>query len=191
MIRREAEHAREGRPAHIMAKMNSLCDKEIITALYEASCAGVRVEMIIRGICCLKAGVPGLSENISVRSIVGNFLEHSRIFYFFNDGSPEVYMGSADWMPRNLDRRVEIMFPVEDDVLREKVIHILEVELEDNVKAHILQPDGSYEKEDKRGKVLVNSQEQFCREAVLMAQESADGEDPARSRVFKPVMSSN
>ena len=170
MIRREAEHAREGRHAHIMAKMNSLCDKEI---------------------CCLKAGVPGLSENISVRSIVGNFLEHSRIFYFFNDGSPEVYMGSADWMPRNLDRRVEIMFPVEDDVLREKVIHILEVELEDNVKAHILQPDGSYEKEDKRGKVLVNSQEQFCREAVLMAQESADGEDPARSRVFKPVMSSN
>ncbi|MFR2691539.1 MAG: hypothetical protein ACLTBV_10800 [Enterocloster bolteae] len=102
MIRREAEHAREGRPAHIMAKMNSLCDKEIITALYEASCAGVKVEMIIRGICCLKAGVPGLSENISVRSIVGNFLEHSRIFYFFNDASPEVYMGSADWMPRNL-----------------------------------------------------------------------------------------
>lgn len=191
MIRREAEHAREGRPAHIMAKMNSLCDKEIITALYEASCSGVKVEMIIRGICCLKAGVPGLSENISVRSIVGNFLEHSRIFYFFNDASPEVYMGSADWMPRNLDRRVEIMFPVEDEVLREKVIHILEVELEDNVKAHILQPDGSYEKEDKRGKVLVNSQEQFCREAILMAKESADQEDPARSRVFKPVMSSN
>ena len=191
MIRREAEHAREGRPAHIMAKMNSLCDKEIITALYEASCAGVKVEMIIRGICCLKAGVPGLSENISVRSIVGNFLEHSRIFYFFNDASPEVHMGSADWMPRNLDRRVEIMFPVEDEVLREKVIHILEVELEDNVKAHILQPDGSYEKEDKRGKVLVNSQEQFCREAILMAKESADQEDPARSRVFKPVMSSN
>ncbi len=191
MIRREAEHAREGRPAHIMAKMNSLCDKEIITALYEASCAGVKVEMIIRGICCLKAGVPGLSENISGRSIVGNFLEHSRIFYFFNDASPEVYMGSADWMPRNLDRRVEIMFPVEDEVLREKVIHILEVELEDNVKAHILQPDGSYEKEDKRGKVLVNSKEQFCREAILMAKESADQEDPARSRVFKPVMSSN
>ncbi len=191
MIRREAEHARNGKPAHIMAKMNSLCDKEIITALYEASCAGVKIEMIIRGICCLKAGVPGLSENISVRSIVGNFLEHSRIFYFFNDASPEVYMGSADWMPRNLDRRVEIMFPVEDEILREKVIHILEVELEDNVKAHILQPDGSYEKEDKRGKVLVNSQEQFCREAILMAKESADQEDPARSRGFKPVMSSN
>ena len=169
MIRREADHAREGRPAHIMAKMNSLCDKEIITALYEASCAGVKIEMIIRGICCLKAGVPGLSENISVRSIVGNFLEHSRIFYFLNDGSPEVYMGSADWMPRNLDRRVEIMFPVENEELRENVIHILELELEDNVKAHILQPDGTYEKEDKRGKVLVNSQEQFCREAMAAA----------------------
>ncbi len=152
-----------------MAKMNSLCDKEIITALYEASCAGVKIELIIRGICCLRAGVAGLSENIAVRSIVGNFLEHSRIFYFLNDGSPEVYMGSADWMPRNLDRRVEIMFPVEDEDLKEKVIHILEVELEDNVKAHILQPDGTYEKEDKRGKVLVNSQAQFCREAIMMA----------------------
>ena len=190
MIRREAGHARAGKPAHIMAKMNSLCDKEIITALYEASCAGVKIDMIIRGICCLKAGVPGLSENISVRSIVGNFLEHSRIFYFLNDGSPEVYMGSADWMPRNLDRRVEIMFPVENEILREQVIHILELELEDNVKAHILQPDGTYEKEDKRGKVLVNSQDQFCREAIMMAKEFMVEEDPARARVFRPVESS-
>ena len=190
MIHREAAHAREGRPAHIMAKMNSLCDKEIITALYEASCAGVKIEMIIRGICCLKAGVPGLSENIQVRSIVGNFLEHSRIFYFLNDGSPEVYMGSADWMPRNLDRRVEIMFPVENEELRGKVIHILELELEDNVKAHILMPDGTYEKEDKRGKVLVNSQEQFCREAIQLAKESQAVEDPSKTRVFKPVESS-
>lgn len=191
MIRRETEHARAGRPSHIMAKMNSLCDKEIITALYEASAAGVKTELVIRGICCLKAGVKGLSEHISVRSIVGNFLEHSRIFYFFNDGSPEVYMGSADWMPRNLDRRVEILFPVEDENLKAQVIHILEVELEDNVKAHILQPDGTYEKEDKRGKVLVNSQEQFCREAIAMAKEAAGEEDPVRSRVFKPIMSSS
>ena len=191
MIRRETEHARAGRPGHIMAKMNSLCDKEIITALYEASAAGVKTELVIRGICCLKAGVKGLSEHISVRSIVGNFLEHSRIFYFFNDGSPEVYMGSADWMPRNLDRRVEILFPVEDENLKAQVIHILEVELEDNVKAHILQPDGTYEKEDKRGKVLVNSQEQFCREAIAMAKEAAGEEDPVHSRVFKPIMSSS
>ena len=191
MIRRETEHARAGRPGHIMAKMNSLCDKEIITALYEASAAGVKTDLVIRGICCLKAGVKGLSEHISVRSIVGNFLEHSRIFYFFNDGSPEVYMGSADWMPRNLDRRVEILFPVEDENLKAQVIHILEVELEDNVKAHILQPDGTYEKEDKRGKVLVNSQEQFCREAIAMAKEAAGEEDPVRSRVFKPIMSSS
>ena len=191
MIRWETEHARAGRPGHIMAKMNSLCDKEIITALYEASAAGVKTELVIRGICCLKAGVKGLSEHISVRSIVGNFLEHSRIFYFFNDGSPEVYMGSADWMPRNLDRRVEILFPVEDESLKAQVIHILEVELEDNVKAHILQPDGTYEKEDKRGKVLVNSQEQFCREAIAMAKEAAGEEDPVRSRVFKPIMSSS
>lgn len=100
-------------------------------------------------------------------------------------------MGSADWMPRNLDRRVEILFPVEDENLKAQVIHILEVELEDNVKAHILQPDGTYEKEDKRGKVLVNSQEQFCREAIAMAKEAAGEEDPVRSRVFKPIMSSS
>lgn len=191
MIRRETAHVREGRRGRIMAKMNSLCDKEIITALYEASCAGVEIELVIRGICCLRAGVPGLSEHISVRSIVGNFLEHSRIFYFLNDGSPEVYMGSADWMPRNLDRRVEIMFPVEDEGLKEKVIHILEVELEDNVKAHILQPDGTYEKEDKRGKVLVNSQEQFCQEAVQLAKEGKGKDDPAVTRIFQPIESGN
>lgn len=189
MIRREADHARSGRDAHIMAKMNSLCDKEIITALYEASCAGVRIDLIIRGICCVRAGVQGLSENISVRSIVGNFLEHSRIFYFSNDGCPEVYMGSADWMPRNLDRRVEIMFPVEDDKLKDKVLHILEVELEDNVKAHILQPDGTYEKVDKRGKVLVNSQLQFCQEAIDRARAVLEADDPVVTRLFKPIES--
>ena len=102
MIRRETAHAREGRSARIIAKVNSLCDKEIIGTLYEASCAGVEIDLIVRGICSLRAGVPGLSENIRVRSIVGNYLEHSRIFYFENDGSPEVYMGSADWMPRKI-----------------------------------------------------------------------------------------
>ena len=193
LIRREAANAREGRKAKIIAKMNSLCDKEIIAELYEASCAGVKIDLIIRGICCLKAGIPGLSENIAVRSIVGNFLEHSRIFYFENDGMAQLYMGSADWMPRNLDKRVEIVFPVEDEVLKEEIFHILEVELEDNVKAHILQPDGSYEKPDKRGKILVNSQEQFCQEAVHMAKEVRKkiDPDPMTTRVFIPVESEN
>ncbi len=114
--------------------MNSLCDAKIIAALYEASCAGVEIDLIIRGICCLKAGIPGLSENIHVRSIVGNFLEHSRIFYCYNDGWEDIYMGSADWMPRNLDKRVEIMFPVEDEECKKAVKHILSVQLADNVR---------------------------------------------------------
>ncbi len=187
LIRREMAHAKTGSEARIVAKMNSLCDKEIIAALYEASCAGVKIELIIRGICCLKAEIPGLSENISVRSIVGNFLEHSRIFYFENGGKPQIFMGSADWMPRNLDKRVEIVFPVENERLKEAVCHILEVELEDNVKAHILKPDGTYEKQDKRGKILINSQKQFCQEAVHQAKEARQDHDPVSTRVFIPV----
>ena len=166
LIGREARHAREGKPAKIIAKMNSLCDPGIIEALYEASAAGVQIQLIVRGICCLKVGIPGVSENIEVRSIVGNFLEHSRIFYFLNDGSEEIYMGSADWMPRNLDRRVEILFPVLDENLKKRVKHILDVELADNLKAHILQKDGSYEKIDRRGKILIGSQATFCKEAM-------------------------
>ena len=189
MIRRETKHALEKKPAHIMAKMNSLCDKEIIAALYEASCAGVKIQLVVRGICCLKAGIPGLSENIEVHSIVGNFLEHARIFYFENEGSCEVYMGSADWMPRNLDKRVEIMFPVEDENLKDQVIHVLETQLADNVKAHLLQPDGTYEKQDKRGKVLVNSQEQFCQEAVEAVIEEMGRLSEAGKRTFKPITS--
>ncbi len=189
MIRRETANAREGKRSHIMAKMNSLCDKEIIANLYEASCAGVKIELVIRGICCLKAGVAGLSENISVHSIVGNFLEHARIFCFENDGSPEVYMGSADWMPRNLDKRVEILFPVEDEALKEQVIHILQVQLEDNVKAHILQPDGTYEKIDKRGKGLVTAQLQFCEEAIAAAsaRKQEESVDVHETRRFAPA----
>lgn len=191
MIRRETQNALKNKPAHIMAKMNSLCDKEIIAALYEASCAGVKVEMVIRGICCLKAGIPNLSENIEVHSIVGNYLEHARVFYFENDGSPEIYMGSADWMPRNLDKRVEIMFPVEEESLKEQVMHVLRVQLEDNVKAHILKPDGTYEKPDKRGKFLVSSQEQFCEEAVKAVEEELGKMDPVSNRVFVPVKNQN
>ncbi len=183
LISRETKHALAGKPARIVAKMNSLCDGGIIAALYEASAAGVQIELIVRGICCLKVGIPGVSGTITVRSIVGNFLEHSRIFYFLNDGEEELYMGSADWMPRNLDRRVEILFPVLDERIKEQVKHILDVELADNTKAHVLGPDGNYEKIDKRGKVLVNSQEQFCGEAVS----AVPREDHVyRERVFVP-----
>ena len=170
-IKRETEFAKSGRPAYIIAKMNSLCDKGIIAALYEASAAGVKIDLIIRGICCVKAGIPGVSENIRVRSIVGTFLEHSRIFCFGNGGNEEIYMGSADWMPRNLDRRVEITFPVLDPSVRAKVRHILEVELEDTVRARIMKMDesGQYERIDKRGKEIVDSQDVFCKEAEAEA----------------------
>ena len=162
LIGRETRHAREGRPASITAKMNSLCDKDIIAALYEASCAGVKIRLVVRGICCLKAGIRGLSENIEVRSIVGEFLEHARIFIFENDGVEEIYMGSADWMPRNLDRRVEILFPVVCEALKDRIRNYMELELDDNLKAHVLQPDGTFEKLDRRGKAPVGSQAALC-----------------------------
>ena len=184
LIERETQNAREGKEAHIIAKMNSLCDKEIIAALYEAGAAGVKIELIIRGICCLKTGIPGISENISVRSIVGNFLEHARIFYFLNDGQEEIYMGSADWMPRNLDKRVEILFPVECEKLKKEARHILDVQLADNVKASVLQPDGRYEKIDKRGKALVSAQDFFCEEAVERAKKPEPHE---AERIFIPA----
>ena len=165
LIKREIIYAQKGEDARIIAKMNSLCDPQIIAALYEASAAGVKIDLIVRGICCLKVGIPGVSENISVRSIVGNFLEHSRIFYFLNNGDEEIYMGSADWMPRNLDKRVEIVFPILEDELKKKAYHVLEVELEDTVKARVMLSNGKYARVDKRGKPSVNSQEVFVREA--------------------------
>ena len=187
LIDREKANAEQGRPSGIIAKMNSLCDQEIIERLYAAGQAGVKIHLIIRGICCLKAGIPGLSENISVCSIVGNFLEHARIFRFENDGDPLFFMGSADWMPRNLDRRVEIMFPVEDERLTAKLEHYLEVQLEDNVKAQYLQPDGSYEKPDRRGRQAVCAQDVFCEEAAAAAREQEDLTDPVKTRVFVPM----
>jgi len=145
LIAREAEHARHGRPAHIIAKMNALLDKNIIMALYQASQAGVTIDLLVRGICALRPGVRGVSDHIRVRSIVGRFLEHSRIYYFANGGQEEVYVGSADWMPRNLYERVEVIFPLKDELLRERVRQeILEAYLADNVKSRILQKDGSY-----------------------------------------------
>ncbi|HET7890406.1 MAG TPA: polyphosphate kinase 1 [Candidatus Sulfotelmatobacter sp.] len=145
LIDREAEHARQGKDAHIIAKMNALLDKTVIQALYRASQAGVRIDLIVRGICALRPGVRGVSDNIHVRSIVGRFLEHSRIFYFANGGEEEIYMGSADWMPRNLYERVEVLVPLRDEMLRERVRHeILDAYLADNRKARILLKDAAY-----------------------------------------------
>jgi polyphosphate kinase len=144
-IERERDNARAGKPARIMAKLNSLVDQEIIEKLYEASCAEVTIDLIVRGICCLRPKVPSLSDYIHVVSIVGRFLEHSRIYYFENGGQPEVYLSSADWMPRNFLRRVEVAFPVETPPLRDNIINeVLPRFLNDRVKARELQPDGSY-----------------------------------------------
>ena len=145
LINREAEHARHGQEAHIIAKMNALLDKNIIMALYRASQAGVEIDLIVRGVCALRPGIRGISDRIRVRSIVGRFLEHSRIFYFHNGGEEQIYLGSADWMPRNLYERVEVLFPLKDPMLRERVRQeILGVYLADNVKSRILQKNGSY-----------------------------------------------
>ncbi len=144
MIQREADHAREGRHARIVAKMNALVDSRLIVALYEASRAGVQIDLIVRGMCALRPQVPGISDNIRVISIVGRFLEHSRVFYFHNGGQEEVFIGSADWMPRNLDRRVEAVVPVEDPVSAKDLQEILGIMLADNRQAWDLQADGSY-----------------------------------------------
>jgi len=166
MIFEEGQNAKKGKKAIIIAKVNSLVDIEIIKALYEASSMGVQINLIVRGICCLKPGIPGVSENISVRSIVGRFLEHSRIFYFYNDGEEGIYLSSADWMTRNLNRRVELLFPIEDNKARNRVKEILDISLLDTEKARILNSDGIYTRVDRRGKELINSQEEFCNLAL-------------------------
>ena len=186
LIEREAKIASSGKEGRIVAKMNSLSDPDIIEALYKASAAGVKIELIVRGICCLKTGIKGVSENISVRSITGNFLEHARIFWFKNDEIPEVYCGSADWMPRNLDRRVEIVFPITDEALKARLWHVLDTELKDNRRATILQPLGcDYVKEGTRQKKAVDSQLIAVKEAVDMAKSIAP-KKATESRVFIP-----
>jgi polyphosphate kinase len=145
LICREIEHARAGREARLIFKMNALVDARLIRRLYEASVAGVKIDLLVRGICCLRPGMPGVSENIRVTSVVGRFLEHPRIYYFMNGGQSEIYLGSADLMPRNLDRRVETIFPVDDNALKARLLdEILAVSMMDNLKARELQPDGSY-----------------------------------------------
>jgi polyphosphate kinase len=152
MIRAEARAARAGKPARIRAKMNSLLEPIVIQELYKASQAGVKIDLVVRGVCALRSAVPGLSENITVRSIVGQFLEHSRVFYFYADGEEKVYLSSADWMDRNFFRRVEIAFPVADKNLKKRVMdEAFTYALKDNVRAWVQQADGSYALVRRRG----------------------------------------
>ncbi|MGR8808541.1 RNA degradosome polyphosphate kinase [Leuconostoc citreum] len=165
-IDREIANAKAGKPAGIKMKFNSLSDERMVKHLYEASHAGVPIHLIVRGITILKVGISDVSETISVHSIVGRFLEHSRIYSFENDGNPKVYLSSADLMTRNLDRRVELLFPLKDDKLRDKVLEIFETMWQDNVKTRVLQADGQYEKKDRRGVARLNAQETFIEAAV-------------------------
>jgi len=178
MIERETRHAEKGRDARIISQMNSLVDPEVIRALYRASQAGVKIELIVRGICCLRARVPGISDNIRVISIVGRYLEHCRILYFRNGGDEEVYLSSGDWMPRNLSRRVEILFPVDAPAEKRKVVNeILKLRLQDNVNARELRADGSYAAvRPKRGQRRIDSQAIFIARSL---QENAP--EPQRS----------
>jgi polyphosphate kinase len=158
---REIEHQRAGRPAHIIAKFNRLADLQVIDKLYEASRAGVKIELIVRGICMLRPGIPGLSENVTVRSVVGRFLEHSRVFWFQNGGDDELYIGSADWMSRNLKHRIEVVSPVTDPQAKSYLRDVLlDAYLKDNTKARELQPDGRYIRIG-RGSEPFNVQEYF------------------------------
>jgi len=182
LIERETGNARQGLPARIMAKMNALVDQQVIEALYRASEAGVKIDLIVRGICCLRPGVSGLSTNITVRSIVDRFLEHSRIFYFENACRPEVFISSADWMPRNFFRRIETAFPIEDGNLRERVINeLLAISLRDNLKARFLQADGSYRcAAPVKGSQSRRSQWEFVARAV------GEEDTPSRRAASKP-----
>ena len=164
LIDNEIEHARAGRPSGVYVKVNALVEEGMIEALYRASVAGVGVRLMVRGMCALRAGIPDVSENIEVRSIVGRFLEHSRIFRFENGGEPKIYLGSADWMPRNLFRRVETVFPVVTPGMKEHVDEILEWFWRDNVKAKVMQPDGVY-KLRKTNEALFDAQAEFVAEA--------------------------
>ena len=184
-IDQERKNAKDGKPAYIVAKVNSLVDPEIIDALYRASQAGVKIYLIVRGICCLRPGVKNLSENIHVRSLVGRYLEHSRIFYFYNDGAEDLFLGSADWMPRNLDRRIEVQFPIEDKIARSRVFRILAVQLKDTDRARIMMPDGQYHRVDHRKAEPFDSQIQLAEDAIQAARNLTP--EPKSQDHFTPI----
>ncbi len=162
LIEQERQNAMQGKKAAIIAQMNSLVDREMIANLYKASAAGVEIKLLVRGICCLRPGIPGVSDNIRVISIVGRFLEHSRVYCFHNNGRNDVFLSSADLMPRNLDRRVELFFPVEDVSIKDEILDILKTSWNDTIKGRILESSGKYKKIDKRGRIPLNSQQFFC-----------------------------
>jgi polyphosphate kinase len=181
LIDREVQASTPDRPGLIMAKVNSLQDEGICRALYRASRAGVRVLLNVRGICCLRPGVKGVSETIEVRSIVDRYLEHARIFYFRNGGNEEVYLSSADWMTRNLDKRVELLFPITEPALVRRIVGLLETFFSDNVKARRLSSEGTYER--VKGKApAVRAQEKFYLDAVESARASR-----ASATRFRPL----
>jgi polyphosphate kinase len=178
MIEREIQHAKAGEKGHLIFKMNALVDVPLIRALYRASQAGVKIQLLVRGICCLRPGLPGVSDHIEVTSIVGRFLEHSRVYYFRNGGEEEIYIGSADLMPRNIDHRVEVLFPLDDPAQVRRVRdHLLAIYLADNVKARRMLPNGAYvARTSGEGGKHINSQE------LLLAQRRTSKHRPKNGR---------
>jgi polyphosphate kinase len=189
-IERERDNARAGKPARIVAKLNALVDHDIIERLYEASCAEVTVDLVVRGICCLRPKIPNLSENIRVISIVGRFLEHSRIYYFENAGDPIVYLSSADWMPRNFFRRIEVAFPVETPALRDQMVNdVIPTVLNDRVKARELQPDGTYRRLKPEGpEPLRQAQWQFREVSRERTRKLGGSRKKARADKLVPIV---
>ena len=171
LIDEEISYAEKGEPSYMIAKMNSLLDREVVAKLYEASSKGVKIDLIVRGICTLRPGIPNVSENIQVRSIIGRFLEHHRLFYFRHGGNDRVFLSSADWMPRNLNERVELMIPIEDKIHKERVRGILDLYLRDNQKAHVMRADGSYRK-------LVSKTDKVSAQETLMKEAKQASEHP-------------
>jgi polyphosphate kinase len=184
LIRREQEHAQAGRPAHIIAKMNALLEPSVIEALYAASQAGVQIDLIVRGLSILRPGVKGLSDNIRVRSIVGRFLEHSRIYHFANGGMSEIYLGSADWMPRNLFERCEVVFPVKDPAALDRIhTEILPALMADTTKARLQQTDGTYVRANK---VITNAPAFSCQDFLIQLAEGKVDREAIPSLVDSP-----
>jgi polyphosphate kinase len=188
LVENETVNVLSGKPGGITLKLNSLSDTEVIQALYNASHAGVKIKLLVRGICCLKTGITGVSENIEVSGIVDRFLEHDRIFYFENGGNPRIFLSSADLMPRNLDRRVEVLFPIDDAALKMELLEILRISFSDNTKRRVQRPDGKYKKPSHRGQPAVNSQQAYY-DHVTAAYDKAM--DTAKRDIFRPVESKN